>query len=138
MTITELQTRVATALNGVQDLIQGGCKTFAENSRDVYTLSNQWVNAGKVAIVIVTPDMTRNGSDPDSIPAETQLVIQCSEKPQLSRAQSGVMTALDAAEMVMHSLDGSQFCWQSTRQTINAQSGVLTATVTFSTSILLS
>ena len=73
-----------------------------------------------------------------AIPAETQLLIQCSEKPMAARVQPGVMTALDAAEIVMHALDGSQFCWVSTRQTIDRQTGVLTATVTFATTIHLS
>ena len=73
--------------------------------------------------------MQRNGDTPGALPAETQLLIQCSEKPAAARVQPGVMTALDAAEIVMHALDGSQFC---------RQAGVLTATVTFATTIHLS
>ena len=91
-----------------------------------------------VAVVVVTPELTRNGDTPGALPAETQLLIQCSEKPQVARAQPGVITALDAAEIVMYALDGSQFCWLSTRQTIDRQAGVLTATVTFATTIHLS
>lgn len=138
MKISEFQQKIADALNGVEELIQGGCKAFAEDSREVYKESDQHVQKGKVAVVVVTPDMNRNGCAAGSIPAETQLLIQCSEKPALARVQPGVMTALDAAEIVMHALDGSQFCWVSTRQTIDRQAGVLTATVTFSTTIHLS
>ena len=138
MKIKELQQQIADALNGVEELIQGGCKAFAENSRTVYNESDQHIQKGKIAVVVVTPDMQRNGDTPGALPAETQLLIQCSEKPMAARVQPGVITALDAAEIVMHALDGSQFCWQSTRQTLDEKSGVLTAHVTFATTIHLS
>lgn len=138
MKIKEFQKMIADALNGVEELIQGGCKAFAEDSREVYKESDQHVQKGKIAVVVVTPDMQRNGDTPGALPAETQLLIQCSEKPAVARVQPGVITALDAAEIVMHALDGSQFCWLSTRQTIDRQAGVLTATVTFATTIHLS
>ena len=156
MKIQELQQAVVDALNGVEELIQGGCKAFAENSRTVYDESSSWTQQGKVALVVVTPDMQRNGSNTtvqageqaeqgegsesasSAIPAETQLLVQCSEKPAVARTKPGVITALDAAEIVMYALDGSQFCWLSTRQTIDRQAGVLTATVTFATTIHLS
>ena len=138
MKIKEFQEAIAKELNALDELVQGGCKAFAEDSREVYKESDQHIQKGKIAVVVVTPDMQRNGDTPGALPAETQLLIQCSEKPQLARAQPGVMTALDAAEIVMHALDGSQFCWLSTRQTIDRQAGVLTATVTFATTIHLS
>ena len=138
MKIKEFQEAIARELNALDELVQGGCKAFAEDSREVYKESDQHIQKGKIAVVVVTPDMQRNGDTPGALPAETQLLIQCSEKPQLARAQPGVMTALDAAEIVMHALDGSQFCWLSTRQTIDRQAGVLTATVTFATTIHLS
>ena len=138
MKIKEFQEAIAKELNALDELVQGGCKAFAEDSREVYKESDQHVQKGKVAVVVVTPDMQRNGDSPGAIPAETQLLIQCSEKPTVARVQPGVITALDAAEIVMHALDGSQFCWLSTRQTIDRQAGVLTATVTFATTIHLS
>ena len=156
MKIKEFQEAIAKELNTLDELVQGGCKAFAEDSREVYKESDQWAQKGKVAVVVVTPDMQRNGANiirrageqaeqgegsesaSTSIPAETQLLIQCSEKPMAARVQPGVITALDAAEIVRHALDGSQFCWLSTRQTIDRQAGVLTATVTFATTIHLS
>ena len=138
MKIKEFQEAIAKELNALDELVQGGCKAFAEDSREVYKESDQHIQKGKIAVVVVTPDMQRNGDTPGALPAETQLLIQCSEKPAVSRVQPGVMTALDAAEIVMHALDGSQFCWLSTRQTIDRQAGVLTATVTFATTIHLS
>ena len=137
MKILELQQAIVDALNGVEELVQGCCKAFAEDDRDVYKLAEPWVQSGKVALVVVTPEMTRNGDSASGIPAETQLLVQCSEKPQVATRQSGVMRALDAAEIVMHALDGERFCWLSTRQTLDRQSGVLTATVTFATTIHL-
>ena len=138
MKIKEFQEAIAKELNALDELVQGGCKAFAEDSREVYKESDQHIQKGKIAVVVVTPDMQRNGDTPGALPAETQLLIQCSEKPTVARVQPGVMTALDAAEIVMHALDGSQFCWLSTRQTIDRQAGVLTATVTFATTIHLS
>lgn len=138
MKIKEFQEAIAKELNTLDELVQGGCKAFAEDSREVYKESDQHIQKGKIAVVVVTPDMQRNGDTPGALPAETQLLIQCSEKPTVARVQPGVITALDAAEIVMHALDGSQFCWLSTRQTIDRQAGVLTATVTFATTIHLS
>lgn len=138
MKIKEFQEAIAKELNTLDELVQGGCKAFAEDSREVYKESDKHIQEGKIAVVVVTPDMQRNGDTPGALPAETQLLIQCSEKPAVARVQPGVMTALDAAEIVMHALDGSQFCWLSTRQTIDRQAGVLTATVTFATTIHLS
>lgn len=156
MKIKEFQKAIAKELNALDELVQGGCKAFAEDSRTVYNEADQHIQQGKVAVVVVTPDMQRNGANiirragehaeqgegsesaSTAIPAETQFLIQCSEMPQVARAQPGVMTALDAAEIVMYALDGSQFCWLSTRQTIDRQAGVLTATVTFATTIHLS
>lgn len=138
MKIKEFQEAIAKELNALDELVQGGCKAFAEDSRKVYKESDKHIQEGKIAVVVVTPDMQRNGDTPGALPAETQLLIQCSEKPAVARVQPGVITALDAAEIVMHALDGSQFCWLSTRQTIDRQAGVLTATVTFATTIHLS
>ena len=138
MKIKEFQEAIAKELNTLDELVQGGCKAFAEDSREVYKESDKHIQKGKIAVVVVTPDLQRNGDTPGALPAETQLLIQCSEKPTVARVQPGVITALDAAEIVMHALDGSQFCWLSTRQTIDRQAGVLTATVTFATTIHLS
>ena len=138
MKIKEFQEAIAKELNTLDELVQGGCKAFAEDSREVYKESDQYIQKGKIAVVVVTPDMQRNGDSAAGIPAETQLLVQCSEKPAVARSQSGVITALDAAEIVMHALDGSQFCWLSTRQTIDRERGILTATVTFATTIHLS
>ena len=138
MKIKEFQEAIAKELNTLDELVQGGCKAFAEDSREVYKESDQHIQKGKIAVVVVTPDMQRNGDTPGALPAETQMLIQWSEKPMAARVQPGVITALDAAEIVMHALDGAQFCWLSTRQTIDRQAGVLTATVTFATTIHLS
>ena len=59
MKIKELQQKIADALNGVEELVQGGCKAFAEDSREVYKESDQYIQKGKIAVVVVTPDMQR-------------------------------------------------------------------------------
>jgi len=137
MKIIELQTKIKDALNAVQDLIQGGCKAFAEDTRTVYEEAKAWINNGKVAVVVVTPNMKRNGCAATGIPSDTRLLVQCSELAPLAAKQKGVIRALDAAEIVMLALDGEQFCWQETTQTIDRQAQVITATVAFETSIIL-
>lgn len=134
MTIRELQKKLADALNGVEELVQGGCKAFAEDTRTVYEESQQWISGGKVAIVVVTPDMTRNGCNADGIPADTQLMIRCVERAPLAHAAQ-TLRALDAAEIVMHALDGEDICWLSTRQTADPKRETITATATFATTI---
>jgi len=51
MTVKELQKELANALNGVEGLVQRGCKAFAEDSREIYKESDKWVSAGKTAIL---------------------------------------------------------------------------------------
>ena len=137
MTIRELQEKVRDALNGVAELVKGGCKAFAEDVRATYDESEPWISAGKVAVVVVTPRMARNGVTQGGIPADTRLLVRCVEKAPLARVQ-GVIRALDAAEIVMYALDGSQFCWIETDQTADKKAGVITATATFETTIKLS
>ena len=137
MTIRELQEKVRDALNGVEELVKGGCKAFAEDVRATYDESETWISAGKVAVVVVTPRMARNGCAQGGMPADTRLLVRCVEKAPLARVQQGVVRALDAAELVMHALDGDQFCWIETDQTADRKAGVITATATFDTSIIL-
>ena len=138
MTIGEFQEKVRDALNGVEELVQGGCKAFAEDVRATYDESEPWISAGKVAVVVVTPRMARNGVTKGGIPADTRLLVRCVEKAPLARVKAGVIRALDAAEMVMHALDGDQFCWIETDQKADEKAGVITATAAFETTIKLS
>ena len=138
MTALELQQRIVDALNGCEELVQGGCRAFAEDSRTVYQEAPAWTSCGKVALVVMTPEFERDGQAEDGIPAETKLQVQASERPQVTRAQQGVMTALDAAEAAMHCLDSQDdLCWLSTRQTYDPRSGTLTAIATFAAATLL-
>ena len=139
MKISELQDYVKDRLNAVEALVQGGCKAFAEDTRSVYDESNQWISGGKVALVVVTPDMTRNGSgaEPGELPFDGDIVIRCVERAPLAGA-SNVMRALDAGEIVGHALDGDQFEWRSIRQTADERTKTITATVTFGYSGTLS
>lgn len=137
MKISELQDYVKDRLNKVEALVQGGCKAFAEDTRSVYDESKQWIAGGKVALVVVTPDMTRNGVAEDGIPMDTKLLIRCVERAPLA-ASSNVMRALDAAEIVGHELDGPVFNLESVRQTADERTKTITATATFNVTIHLS
>lgn len=136
MKILDFQTKIADALNAVEALVQGGCKAFAEDTRTVYDESAQFIREGGVAVVVITPDLNRSGSGtkPGVIPFEGDIVIRCMELPPVAASDPNTVRALDAAEIVMHELDGDIFEWRSTRQSASRASDgndVITATVTF-------
>ena len=132
MTIKDIQEQLAHRLNSVEELIQGGCKAFAEDNRDVYDKAAEFVNGGGVAIVVVTPELARaaDGDAEGMIPFEGDIVIQCIEKAPLTSG-TATLRALDAAEIVVYEFDGKVFGWKSTRQTADARNEVFTASVTF-------
>lgn len=132
MRIRELQKKIADALNGVEELVQGGCMVFPEDSMTVYNdIAQQLTNQAGVAICVVTPEVTKDGAAQGGIACEFVLDIQCSEKPALNRKKSGHMTALDAAEIVALKLDGDQFSFRDIRQTANVATGTVIATASF-------
>lgn len=139
MKIFEFQTRVRDALNGLEWLVQRGCRAFAEDTRSVYDESAQWISRGKVALVVVTPEITRSASPSESgsIPVEGRLLVRCLEKPALLSGNGNVIRALDAAEAVAHALDGDVVAFSSIRQLVDGGTGVLTATAEFDFSIFL-
>ena len=140
MKIRELQEYLRDRLNAVEALVQGGCKAFAEDTRTVYDESSQFMSGGGVAVVVVTPKFTRNGSSADGIPCDSRLLIRCMEKPPVAAENPNALRALDAAEIVAHALDSDSFLFQDIEQTVSTDrdgNSVVTATVTFSTTIYL-
>lgn len=138
MTILEFQRKVADALNGVEALVQGGCKALAEDAPDVlYRVQEQLVTAGGVAVVVTTPRLTRSGCGAEGIPCEAQLDVRCVEKPAANREAAGHVTALDAAVLVAKALDGAAFCFVGIDQALDARQGTLTATARLSTAIMI-
>ena len=140
MKISELQEYLSDRLNAVEALVQGGCKAFAEDTRTVYDESSQFMSEGGVAVVVVTPKFARNGSRADGIPCDSRLLIRCMEKPPVAAENPDALRALDAAEIVAHALDSDVFLFQDIEQTVSTDrdgNSVVTATVTFSTTIYL-
>lgn len=140
MKIREFQEYLKDRLNAVEALVQGGCKAFAEDTRTVYDESAQFMSEGGVAVVVVTPKFARNGSSADGIPCESRLLISCMEKPPVAGENPNALRALDAAELVAHALDSDVFLFQDIEQTVSTDrdgNSVVTATVSFSTTIYL-
>lgn len=132
MTIREIQQKIADALNGVEALVQGGCKAFAEDSQSIFYDVKTALEAGNVCIVVVTPKVSRSASGCENgIPVEMEIAVQCSERPDLNRANADHLTALDAAEIVAHALDGEQFELASIEQWADERTRTVTATATF-------
>lgn len=132
MTIREIQKKIVDALNGVEELVQGGCTALAEDSQNVFFEVKQALEDGNVCIVVVTPKVTRSASGTeDGIPVEMQIAVQCAERPDLNRTDADHLTALDAAEIVAHALDGEQFEFASIEQWADERTRTVTATATF-------
>ena len=137
MTIRELQLEVVKLLNGVEALVQGGCTVFAEDVRETYDEVGRCVSEGGIAVVVVTPRLERSGDSAAGIPADTRLLVRCIEHPAVARESPDALRALDAAEAVMRTLDGARFCWLEIDQSQDPETGVVTATATFATTITL-
>ena len=138
MTIRDLQKKIADALRGVEALVQGGCKVFAEDMLTTQNdLSNAVATAGRIAVVVVTPRFERDASGCEGgLPAGCELRVACIEAPALRGRRNG-FTALDAAEAVAHALDSESIEWRSIEQTADERRGVVTATAEFGISIIL-
>ena len=138
MTIRDLQKKIADALRGVEALVQGGCKVFAEDMLTTQNdLSNAVATAGRIAVVVVTPRFERDASGCEGgLPAGCELRVACIEAPALRGRRNG-FTALDAADAVAHALDSESIEWRSIEQTADERRGVVTATADFGISILL-
>ena len=138
MTIRDLQQKIADALNGVEELVQHGCKVFAEDMLTTQdALNNAVATAGRIAVVVVTPRFERDASGcADGFPAGCELRVACIEVPSLRGRRNG-FTALDAAEAVAHALDSDSIEWRSIDQTADERRGVVTATAEFGLTIIL-
>ncbi len=138
MTIRDLQQKIADALNGVEELVQHGCKVFAEDMLTTQdALNNAVATAGRIAVVVVTPRFERDASGcADGFPAGCDLRVACIEAPSQRGRRNG-FTALDAAEVVAHTLDSESIEWRSIEQTADERRGVVTATAEFGISIIL-
>lgn len=138
MKIKELQTKIADALNGCEELVQGSCRAIVEDSMTVASdIQKQLQTVKGVAIVVMTPTFTRNGSRADGLPVEAQLTIQCVEVPEHNRLQTGRLTALDAAEIVASALDSNELNFVRIAQTADAQTRSIIVQVDFNVSIIL-
>ena len=138
MTVRELQAEIAAALNGVEALVQHGCKVFAEDMLTTQdALNNAVATAGRIAVVVVTPRFERDASGcADGFPAGCELRVACIEAPSQRGRRNG-FTALDAAEAVAHALDSDSIEWRSIEQTSDERRGVVTATAEFGLTIIL-
>lgn len=136
--ILEFQRAVADRLNGVEALVQGGCKALAEDALDALAqVREQLETAGGVAVVVTTPRLDRSGCAAEGIPCAARLDVRCVERPALNRDAPGHLTALDAAAIVARELDGGAFGFRSIDQRADERTGAVAATASFDTAIYL-
>jgi hypothetical protein len=132
----KLQEQIVEELNASADLAAGGAKAFVEDQLALVDLVSEHLLCG-VALVVVTPDMTRSGSSAEGIPATGPVLVQCEEVREHNRQQSGNLTALAAGQIVRHLLDRPGLHWRSTSQRVDPAAGRIIVTVTFDTGVLL-
>ena len=140
MKLIELQQQIAAILNADETLSQGGCKAFAEDALDFEAEAARHLHeAGSVAIAVLTPSVSRGGGFcADGIPvAVDELVVEAAELPGVNRAHEGALTALAAAQRAALVLDSQTIEFHGIRQNADAATGTLTASVSFSTNIML-
>lgn len=139
-TIRDLQEEIATACNEDDYLVQGGCKAVAEDRLDVFAAIEEQLNTrGGLAIVVSTLNVKLlGGATEGSIPCEvSELAIRTTETPASSRLAPGAITALQAAQHIMHMFHQPSIAFQRLVQTADEQTGTVSATVLFTTNIVL-
>ena len=139
MTLLELQQAVCDALNADETLRLGGCEAMPEDALDIAaTIARRGKTARGVALIVLTTRADRSGSSSDGIPLDVpELGVAAVELPTLNRARPGALTALAAAQRAAVVLDSPEFAFKSLAQAEDEQAGLLTATATFSASIIL-
>ena len=137
MKIKELQKKIADALNGCEELVQGSCKALVEDSMTVALDIQKHLQTVKgVALVVTTPALTRDGAC-DGISVEAALTVQCVEIPEMNRRQPGHITALAAAEIVAHLLDSRQISFMRMSQSADPLTRSIIVNVDFNLTINL-
>ena len=138
MKIRELQTSIADALNGDERLVQNGCTAVAEDALTVQNSIAQSVSgAGRIALVVLSPRAERDADGClEGVPVTLHVVVRCIEAPAL-RNRRGGFTALDAAEAVVHALDGETLAFVSLGQTADVRTGTVTVSAEFTASVII-
>jgi hypothetical protein len=132
----KLQEQIVEELNASAKLAAGGAKAFVEDQLALIDLVSDHLVKG-VALVVVTPDMTRSGSSADGIPATGPVLVQCKEIRVHNAETPGNLTALQAGRIVRHLLDRPGLHWRTTSQRGDPAAGRIIVTVTFDTGIML-
>ena len=139
MKIRDLQTQITDILNGIEELVQGRCKAFAEDSLTVLNDVTQQLQLNKgVAIIVLTPKATGAGRTADGgIKLDCRVSLKCMEIRALNEKAQSRMTSLQAAETIALGLDDETLSFVDIVESIDKQLGVLTNTVNFDCSITL-
>ena len=139
MKIRDLQTQITDILNGIEELVQGRCKAFAEDSLTVLNDVTQQLQLNKgVAIIVLTPKATGAGRTADGgIKLDCRVSIKCMEIRAINEKAQSRMTSLQAAETIALELDDEELSFVDIVESIDKQLGVLVNTVNFDCSITL-
>ena len=139
MKIRDLQTQITDILNDIEELVQGRCKAFAEDSLTVLNDVTQQLQLNKgVAIIVLTPKATGAGRTADGgIKLDCRVSIKCMEIRAINEKAQSRMTSLQAAETIALELDDETLSFLDIVESIDKQLGVLINTVNFDCSITL-
>lgn len=135
MTLKELQIQIRDQLNADELLRLGGCEAMAEDQLDLEAALQKGLGPLRgVALVVMTPSVTRFGAAPPNaaaLPVEiSDLTISALERPLANRSKPGALTALAAAQRVAFLLHSTSMCFLSIRQEADETAGTLAASAT--------
>ena len=137
MTTKELQLALVARINEIAELRAANALALPENDLAIMDKVTNQLKRG-VAVVVVTPDMERDGSNTTAgMPASSEVLVRCEEVRTLNRTNPDAITALDAADLVRSKLDSATLRWQRTSQRLDRNTGRILVTATFSTSVFL-
>lgn len=137
MTIKSFQTLVKDEINTLASLREGGALGLIEDDLALVDKIRAQLLSG-VAVVVTTPRLVRDGIPSAGVSVGGELVIQCMEQRAHLRNKPGAITAIDAAEALMLSLDGFiSLHFKDIQTSVDRDTGIITVSVTFSFSVIL-
>ena len=137
--INDFQHEIKNKILTIEDLQLDFIRVICEDTATVRPEFERAVSeVGGIAVVISTPEFSRDGCNTIGIPASTRLAIRISEKPALNReAMNHELTALDVAYIVATQLNCRDAQFHSMSQEADSAGETVTVTIHFDASIML-
>lgn len=140
MTLRELQEKICGQLNADSELLQAGCRAFAEDSLSaLQSVATHLHEIGGVAAIVITPRCSNAGrNDSGELVVDIDpLIIEFIEMPEVNRINDFNFTALEAAQRTILLLEDEYLDFRDLSQSSDPASGSVTVSVSFACQITL-